>query len=148
MKKILFATDGSTSANNAAAMAAQFLDSWPEAQLIVLYVTPEIAYPYDHIITDSTMESEKMLAQQIEKEVRDELFQAYQERLKFRHLVGYPITTICTLADEEKVDLIVLGSHGRGAVDRLLLGSVSHGVLNRSKAPVLVVRGTTDGIAN
>lgn len=141
MKKILFATDGSASAHNAAKLAAEFLETWPEARLIVLYVTPEFVYPYDHVIIDASLESERAIAVEIEREARS-LFAAAEGRVEFRNLVGYPTTTICTVADEEGVDMIVLGSHGRGGVDRLLLGSVSHGVLNRSKVPVLVVRGT------
>lgn len=40
----------------------------------------------------------------------------------------------------ENVDLIVVGSHGRGSFDRALLGRVAHDVLNRSEFPVLIVR--------
>ena len=49
---------------------------------------------------------------------------------------------IIAAADEEKVDLIVVGSHGRDAVGRLLLGSVSDYVVRHSERPVLVARST------
>ena len=140
MKKFLFATDGSESAGKAAQMAAEFLDAWPEAELTVLYVTPQVAYPYDHIVTEAALELEKTVARGIERDALENAFSRFEGRVRFRNEVGYPVLTIVQVAEEEQADLIVIGSHGRGAMDRVLLGSVSHGVLNRSKVPVLVVR--------
>ncbi|MGE5112215.1 MAG: universal stress protein [Acidobacteriaceae bacterium] len=44
-------------------------------------------------------------------------------------------------ANEWPADLIVIGSHGRGGVERLLLGSVAESVTRHAACPVLVVRG-------
>lgn len=49
------------------------------------------------------------------------------------------------LDEAENADLIVVGSHGRGAVRRMLLGSVSQAVLHYAKCPVAVLRGTIPG---
>jgi nucleotide-binding universal stress UspA family protein len=54
--------------------------------------------------------------------------------------VGTPADEIVRAADEEKAAMIVLGTHGRGGVQRLMLGSVADRVLRRSVCPVLVVR--------
>lgn len=54
------------------------------------------------------------------------------------HHTGHPSITICEVAKEVQADLIVVGSHGRGFIDRALLGSVAHGVLHRSHIPVLI----------
>ena len=51
---------------------------------------------------------------------------------------GVPIPTIVEAAKE--YDLLVMGTHGRTGLDRLLLGSVTEGVLHRTSVPVLVVR--------
>ncbi|MCC6139726.1 MAG: universal stress protein [Nitrospira sp.] len=51
---------------------------------------------------------------------------------------GEPITAVCEEASG--YDLLVVGSHGRTGVDRLLLGSVSHGIVHRVGCSVLVVR--------
>jgi nucleotide-binding universal stress UspA family protein len=40
-----------------------------------------------------------------------------------------------------QADLIVMGSHGRSGLEKLMLGSVAHAVLSHTKLPVLVVRG-------
>ena len=47
---------------------------------------------------------------------------------------------MCRVAAELKVDVIVVGSHGRGAIARILLGSVSEQVVRHAPCPVLVVR--------
>ncbi len=52
---------------------------------------------------------------------------------------GATVETILTEASDLDVDMIVVGSHGRGAMYQLLVGSVSEGVLHKSRLPVLVV---------
>ena len=52
---------------------------------------------------------------------------------------GATVETILKEASELEVDMIVVGSHGRGAMYQLLVGSVSEAVLHKSRFPVLVV---------
>lgn len=52
---------------------------------------------------------------------------------------------ICNLAEEIGADVIVVGSRGRGAIKRALLGSVSTHVTNNAPCPVVVVRAGTEG---
>lgn len=59
---------------------------------------------------------------------------------KQRHLVGDAATCIARVAKEERSDLVVMGSHGRGALKTLLLGSVVSKTLALGKTPLLVVR--------
>ena len=56
------------------------------------------------------------------------------------HTVGKPSREIVEYADENDVDHIVIGSHGRSGVSRILLGSVAEKVARRSSVPVTVVR--------
>jgi nucleotide-binding universal stress UspA family protein len=53
---------------------------------------------------------------------------------------GEPGESIIEAAEAESADLIVVGSHGRGAVGRFLIGSVSDHVVRQATCPVLVVR--------
>jgi nucleotide-binding universal stress UspA family protein len=46
---------------------------------------------------------------------------------------------ILEFADEHEIELIVLGTHGKGAVKRALLGSVSHEILHKTKIPILFI---------
>ncbi|XVH31842.1 universal stress protein [Haloferacaceae archaeon DSL9] len=53
---------------------------------------------------------------------------------------GTPSKQIVRYAEREDCDLIVMGTHGRGGIDRLLLGSVAEKVVRGSNVPVLTVR--------
>jgi len=53
---------------------------------------------------------------------------------------GDPGDQIVAAAEAESIDMIIVGSHGRGTVGRLLLGSVSEHVVRNARCPVLVVR--------
>lgn len=54
-------------------------------------------------------------------------------------LVGEAASTILDLAEREKYDLIVMGTHGRRGLPRLLLGSVAQKVVSRAHCPVLTL---------
>ena len=53
---------------------------------------------------------------------------------------GHAGSEVIALAEREKSDLIVVGSHGKSNTDRLLIGSVSTFVVTHSKATTMVVR--------
>ena len=56
-------------------------------------------------------------------------------------LEGHPSHEIIEFAQNNEIDVIVLGTLGKGGLDRFLLGSVAEKVTRNSKVPVLVVRG-------
>jgi nucleotide-binding universal stress UspA family protein len=66
-------------------------------------------------------------------------------RVTFLVWVGEPAESILEAARAEEVDMIVLGSHGRGPIGRLILGSVSRHVVQHAAVPVVVVRRDADG---
>ena len=57
-----------------------------------------------------------------------------------RLLIGAPETEILTFAEDTDADLIVIGSHGRTGLARVLLGSIAEGIVRRAKCPVLTVK--------
>jgi nucleotide-binding universal stress UspA family protein len=57
---------------------------------------------------------------------------------------GNPAREIVRYAEDEDCDLVVMGTHGRGGIDRLLLGSVAEKVVRSSTVPVLTVRVGAD----
>ena len=59
--------------------------------------------------------------------------------------VGNPVDEILAMTDDEKIDLVVMGTHGRTGLKHLLAGSVAERVVRLSKVPVLTVRHSDDG---
>lgn len=68
--------------------------------------------------------------------------QPWWEGLDVQRVVryGHPVEEICRYANKNSVDLIVMGSHGRTGLPKVLLGSVTERVLGLSPCPVLVLR--------
>ena len=59
-------------------------------------------------------------------------------------VVGYAAEEILAMAEKEQVDLIVMGTHGRKGIDRILFGSVAEKVVKSSICPVLTIRPTDE----
>jgi nucleotide-binding universal stress UspA family protein len=57
---------------------------------------------------------------------------------------GHPVTEILEQAEKRKCDLIVMGTHGHGVLEDVLMGSTAQRVIRRSQIPVLVVRLSED----
>lgn len=87
-------------------------------------------------------------------QVRDRRQAAAQELVQRGRREGVPVTflvwegepgeSILEAANAERADMIILGSHGRGPLGRLLLGSVSQHVIRLAAVPVVVVRHDVD----
>jgi len=62
--------------------------------------------------------------------------------VEYRLMEGEPASTIVQVADETHCDLIVMGTHGRGGILRVLMGSVAEDVLRQAPCPVMTVKAT------
>jgi len=141
MKKIIIATDGSSHAQEAVAFGLE-LASEQEAEVTFVHVLPPDeffvagrlgpAIPIQH--REPMDESEAALNEA--GEAAEKAGVSY----KLERISGTPVEAIIALADEQDADLIVTGSHGRGAIGSTLLGSVSTELVKRAKRPVLVVK--------
>jgi nucleotide-binding universal stress UspA family protein len=140
-KKILLATDGSQDAASAT-RAAIDLAARTGSELHVVHAweaLPPHAHPSIAVATDAALyerEAQNLLFEQLDglKAAGVEVAGAHLER-------GPAAEKIADLADRLGVGLIVLGRRGLGRVKRLLLGSISEGVLRLAPCPVLVMRG-------
>jgi universal stress protein A len=120
----------------AASLAKQNQATFSICHLVENYLAPDLAYEGINNITiemqDNLLESAKL---QIKTLATDLNIPQEQQWVEF----GNPRYDVVRLADEHKVDLIVVGSHGRHGL-QLLLGSTANAILHHAKCDVLAVR--------
>ena len=135
--RILLATDGSECAA-LATRAALDLASRAGSELHVVHVWLDIHTSHFHAYVRRELhrEGQEILDGQVGE------IEASGDAVAGAHLrEGHSVGEILTLADELDAGLIVVGSRGMGSIQRMLLGSVSEGLANRTTRPLLVVRG-------
>jgi nucleotide-binding universal stress UspA family protein len=135
--KILLATDGSADAA-LAAWAAIDLSNRTASELHVVHSWQSVpSTRFESFIrAQLKQEAEELLTEQ------EKLIEAGGGKIAGTHLRRGPaVDEILDLARELDAGLIVMGSRGMGQVKRLVLGSVSEGVVHHARSPVLLVRG-------
>jgi nucleotide-binding universal stress UspA family protein len=141
---VLVATDGSPSSIAAARAAAGLLRSADHVTLVsVLTEVPgDDAGGFEGSVY-SAGEQDRLWQQELAeagRELEETAVALTSAQIDKRIEVGDVAGTICRVAADLHVDVIVVGSHGRRAIERILLGSVSEHVVRHSPCPVLVVR--------
>ena len=134
---ILLATDGSEDAALAARAAAD-LSRKGSSELHVVHVWQYIPTPHFQSFVRAQLkrEAQEVLRGQVER-----LEQAGAAVAEAHLREGRTVDEVLDLVEELGAGLLVLGSRGRGRVVRILLGSVSEGIVHHARRPVLVVRG-------
>ncbi len=138
-RTILHPTDFSEESRSALREAVALAGG--EARVIVLHVPHADEPPvwvYDRM-AGGAVDPERLLAR-IARET--DPFRAENPQILFEHRLGEgnPTEEILRTADAEGCDLIVMGTGGRGGLDRILLGSVAEGVMRRASCPVMAMR--------
>ena len=137
---ILVALDGSEVSQRALIRAADEAKLW-NANLHAIYVVETGLF--SSLPLDNTVEIMYSVLEKEGNEVleRAKKFGADKGITVFTHMEqGHAGSEIVALAEREKVDLIMVGSHGKSNTDRLLIGSVSTFVVTHSTASTMVVR--------
>ena len=136
VKKILFPTDFSP-ASEAVLRHATALARGNNAQVLILHVEePPLAYGGGELFYGVGEINTDALQKMLEKIVPPDPAVPVTRRI----VMGDPATEIPRIAKEENVDLIVMGTHGRTGLSRLLMGSVAELVVRRAHCAVLTVR--------
>ncbi len=132
---VLFPTDFSEVAGAAFSLATALARAYG-ARLVVLHVAtpPPFVAPGE---LERTLERPTGYRRQLEAELRNHPALGPRTPVSYRLEAGDPAVQILRVAREEGADLIVMGSHGRTGLGRLLLGSVAEQVSRKAPCPVL-----------
>lgn len=140
--KIMIATDGSKQVEKAVKAAVE-LARLTGARLYAVYVIASTGY------TPRNFGWEESLREILEAEAKravtfvEEAGKTSGIEVESVILDGHPADRIIGFAEQEDMDLIVMGTLGRTGLDRFLLGSVAEKIVRHSKTPVMVVKGET-----
>lgn len=163
IKKILFATDLSESATHAFSYAVSLANLYG-AGITILHVLSEL--PDEHYITNMIPPSTwKTIKEKHLSEVQDKLIAKKKDHIAMKEVLqafckeveanpecgmfttdeiviktGAPPEVIVETAREHNCDLIVMGTHGQGAISAILIGSAARWVVKHSPIPVLTIR--------
>jgi universal stress protein A len=137
--EILFPTDFSHE-NDQALRLASTLAAESGATLHIVHVDElrdvTAAMGEAGYVMASTWDDRQEVRDQLERVLPTAATVSYQHH----YLRGSPVIEILALAESEKIDLIVMASHGRTGLSRLLMGSIAEGVMRRAQCPVLIVK--------
>ncbi len=142
IKKILFATDFSEGSSHAMHYAVDLARQYG-ARLYFVHVIYDVAkttgWYVPHVSIDEMYKDmEKSAKAQLEKNFIDEM-RGFKD---IEHVVlkGTPYEEIAKFVEENNIDLIVIGTHGRKGIDRMIFGSTAEQVIRYAPCPVLCVR--------
>jgi nucleotide-binding universal stress UspA family protein len=142
LKKVLVPTDFSDSARQALRYGMSFAKEYG-AELVLLHVVENLTVGYASDLFPVPMAE---VFQEISGYAKTELAKLGEEArrrgITVREEVsqGKPSAEIIRFATENEIDVIVLGTHGKGMLDQALFGSTTERVVRRAPCPVLSVR--------
>ena len=141
IKKVLCAVDFSDYSPSVADYA-NMIAKCSNAKILVLYVAPSLSQYVGFHVPPSSIES---FVGEIVSGAEDTMNAFVKEHfdqmdVEGKVVTGYPAEEILGIAEDEKCDMVVMGTHGRKGIDRILFGSVAEKVVKSSTVPVLTVR--------
>ncbi len=142
LKRILVPIDFSEHSKKALLYALPFAREF-KASVDLLYVVEPTIYPSDFGFGQVGFpDVEKELHQKAAAELGTLRDDAIPKTVKSRSIVstGIPFVEITTYAQQEKIDLIIVATHGRTGVEHILFGSTAEKIIRKAPCPVLVVR--------
>ncbi len=141
VKKILCAVDFSEGSPRVAEYAAT-LATATTAEIVCVYVAPSLAEYVGFNVPQAALDTFIGDVVASAETTMDEFVSDHFKGLPARGVVlaGYPAEEILKAAETEQADLIVMGTHGRTGIDRIIFGSVAEMVVKTAACPVLTVK--------
>ena len=139
--KLLVAVDLSESTQTIVEKVEEISKEYPAKVWILHNAEPEpdfVEFKVDPLAARETLAKKFHNEHRQIQEIADRLRKAGLEATALL-VHGATVETILKEASDLDVDMIVVGTHGRGAMYQLLVGSVSEGILHKSRYPVLVI---------
>jgi nucleotide-binding universal stress UspA family protein len=141
---VLAALDASEAAHEVLRVGANFARSVPGGELHLVHVVEDLPPPVTVVpppaglglTSTEIVAAARKHVEQLAAEARDQ----FAGRLTTHVAAGSAWKQILQVAIDVQADLVVVGTHGRGGVKRLLLGSVAESVVRKASCPVLVAR--------
>ncbi len=142
LKKILVPIDFSGYAKNALKYAIPFARQF-SAEILLLYVVEPTIYPADFSFGQVGFlniedEMRKRGFEELENLGKAEIQNDVPFRVKVE--TGKAFSEICRVAEEEKIDLIIIATHGHTGMEHLIFGSTAEKVVRKAPCPVLSIR--------
>ncbi len=145
-KTILCPTDFSDESYHAIDYGLRFAKAW-DAALIIAHIihtpTGELYQPVGDVIHVLTFDEAKRRDLARLEEIRDTRLSGYAN-CELLVEIGDPYQQLMAITQRRQVDLIVTATHGRSALEHLILGSVAEKMIRHARCPVLVVRRDTE----
>lgn len=132
---ILVPFDGSLPARHALEHA---LENFPEAEITVLTVLDEIGYASEHVAAEET--GQLFASAKRRLETAEAIADEYGASIDCVADIGPTCETITEYAEDADVDHVIIGTHGRTGLSRIIVGSVAETVIRQSPSPVTAVK--------
>ena len=140
--RIVVPTDFSDCAKEAWALAQRLADAFGSELVLVHVLVASPLFDEGPFSADRVRRVYEVAGKWAEASLEEWATKAKGRGLRVRVALreGMPYREIVALATDERADLVVMGTHGRGGLDRALLGSVADRVVRLAPCPVLTVR--------
>lgn len=142
-KKILYPTDFSDVSKKAIDYIKQLRERGSEMVIVLHVINQRGMQAIERYASGNSMEIEQRIMDDAKQQIKviEDGLKKSGFKVKSMIKTGIPVREILKAEEkEENVSVIVIGSHGRGNLEEIFLGSVSEKVSRRCKSPVLIVK--------
>lgn len=130
--KILLPIDGSECSESTLRWVADIFNK-QTSEYYLIFVMP---IGTDFPVVESSLVEVTVMLQKAQSTLEEQGCRVIESE----YLLGFPVDRICHYAETKDIELVVMGSHGRSGLSKMLMGSISEGVLEHCKRSVVVFK--------